>query len=227
MTLLDNVFFINLERRTDRLVHVIGELTKLGINGERVNAVEMRDGAIGCTMSHIKCLQMAKTRNLPHVFICEDDITFLNPSLLLENITKFETSGLDWEVLIIGGNNVPPYTQISDFCIRVTNNQTTTGYIVKQDYYDTLIANFKESASKLIREPANRRNYAIDMYWKSLQSSGKWYMIIPPTVVQYEDYSDIEKRNVDYRGLLLDLDKPWLFQRLAPMSLSSIGQMHK
>jgi len=227
MTLLDNVLFINLEKRPDRLAHVTAELAKIGVQGERVNAVETRDGAVGCTMSHIKSLELAKQRNLPHVFICEDDITFLNPQLLLENIAKFESSGLDWEVLIIGGNNVPPYTQISDFCIRVSNNQTTTGYIVKQEFYNTLIQNFKESAMRLLREPANRKQYAIDMYWKSLQTSGKWYMITPPTVVQYEDYSDIEKRHVDYRGLLLDLDKPWLFQRPATMTFSSIGQMHK
>jgi GR25 family glycosyltransferase involved in LPS biosynthesis len=227
MRLLDNVFFINLEKRPDRLTHVISELAKIGVHGQRMNAVETSDGAVGCAMSHIKCIELAKQRNLPHVFVCEDDITFLNPSLLLENIAKFESSGLDWEVLIIGGNNVPPYTQISDFCIRVSNNQTTTGYIVKQEFYDTLIKKFKESAIRLIREPAKRKQYAIDIYWKSLQTSGKWYMIVPPTVVQYEDYSDIEKRNVDYRGLLLDLDKPWLFQRPAPMTFSSIGQMHK
>lgn len=212
MTLLDNVFFINLEKRTDRLAHVQAELAKVGIHGERVCAIETADGAIGCTLSHIRCIEMAKQRKLPHVFICEDDITFLNPPLLLENIEKFEKSGLDWEVLIIGGNNVPPYTQISNFCIRVSNNQTTTGYIVRQHYYDTLIANFKESAAKLIRNPDKRKQYALDIYWKSLQSSGKWYMIIPPTVVQYEDYSDIEKCHVDYRGLLLDVDKPWFFR---------------
>jgi glycosyl transferase family 25 len=212
MTLLDTIFYINLEKRKDRLAHVQEELAKLGIPGERVCAIETADGAIGCTLSHIRCLEMAKQRNLPHVFICEDDITFLNPELLLTNVERFEKSGLDWEVLIIGGNNVPPYTQISNFCIQVSNNQTTTGYVVNQKFYDTLIANFKESAAKLIRNPEERRQYALDIYWKSLQTSGKWYMIIPPTVVQYGDYSDIEKRNVDYCELLLDLDKPWFFR---------------
>jgi GR25 family glycosyltransferase involved in LPS biosynthesis len=216
MTLLDSIFYINLEKRKDRLAHVQEELAKLGKPAERVCAIETADGAIGCTLSHIRCLEMARQRNLPHVFICEDDITFLNPELLLTNVERFEQSGLDWEVLIIGGNNVPPYTQISNFCIQVSNNQTTTGYIVHQKFYDTLIANFKESAAKLIRNPDQRMQYALDIYWKSLQTSGKWYMIIPPTVVQYEDYSDIEKRNVDYRGLLLDLDKPWFFRNKIP-----------
>jgi hypothetical protein len=37
-------------------------------------------------------------------------------------------------------------------------------------------------------------------------------MLFPFTVVQIEGYSDIENREVDYRGLMLDVDKPWLFQ---------------
>lgn len=37
-------------------------------------------------------------------------------------------------------------------------------------------------------------------------------MIVPLTVVQCDGYSDIENRMVDYRGLMLDKDKKWLFQ---------------
>ena len=213
MSLLSNIFFINLESRKDRLQHVTNELSKLKCNTERINAVKLADGALGCTMSHIKALELAKSRDLPYVFICEDDITFLNPTLLLENVEKFEKNIENWDVLIIGGNNCPPYTKISDYCIRIYNNQTTPGYVVKSHYYDVLIKNFKESAVKLMKEPKQRRLYALDMYWKSLQSMGQWYMIIPPTVIQYEDYSDIEKRNVNYQGLMLDLNKEWLFNR--------------
>lgn len=207
MTLFEHTFYINLESRPDRLAHVQGELAKMGIAGERINAIKMENGALGCTMSHILCLETAKSRNLPHVFICEDDITFLNPLLLHANTEKFAKSGISWDVLIIGGNNAPPYLPISDYCIKVGNNQTTTGYIVQQHYYDTLIQNFRESAAKIKAEPQNRRYYALDVYWKSLQHSGMWYMIIPATVVQYDDYSDIEGRHVRYGGAMLDLQK--------------------
>ena len=78
MDLLKYTLFINLQERTDRLAHVQNELQKLGIEGERMNAIKLASGAIGCTMSHIKCIEFAKKRNLPHVFICEDDITFLD-----------------------------------------------------------------------------------------------------------------------------------------------------
>ena len=237
MELLKHVFFINLEERKDRLEHTINEFKKLNINNsERFNAVKTKSGAIGCSLSHIKCLELAKERGYEQIFICEDDITFLNPELLLENLTKFneaikqrkfdnllyrrnkkngefESSAHEngWDVIIIGGNNGPPSIKILDFCRRVYNCQTGTGYIVKKHYYDVLINNMKEGVRQLIKNPDNKHQYTLDMYWKLLQQHDNWFMIIPPTVIQYGNYSNIEKKNVDYKQLMLDLDKDWLF----------------
>ena len=214
MELLKNTLFINLENRKDRLEHVKSELSKLGVEGERVNAVKAKMGAIGCTLSHIRCLELAKQRGYEEVFICEDDITFTNPELLLKNLTKFhEEDNMLWDMIIIGGNNVPPYHKINENCVRVFYCQTTTGYIVKQSYYDTLIKNFKESANLLMKNPTEegKKKYALDIYWKRLQLQDFWYMITPPTVIQYENYSDIEERNTNYNHLMLDMDKEWFF----------------
>ena len=215
MELFKYALYINLESRPDRRKHVEQELKKMNIDAERINAIKMAEGAIGCTLSHIRCLELAKERQYPHVFVIEDDITFLQPELLLENLKKFEENAelQCWDVLIIGGNNCPPYTKVTDYCIRAFNNQTTTGYIVKSHYYDILIQNFKESAQKLMRDPCNKREYALDMYWKRLQQTGIWLMIVPATVTQYQDYSDIEKRVVNYDHLMLDIQKDWLFRR--------------
>lgn len=211
MDIFENTFYINLEHRTDRLEHVEKELKKVGIKGERFNAIKTKSGAVGCTLSHIKCLELAKERNYEEVFICEDDITFTNPELFLENLQKFcDNQDIMWDVLIIGGNNVPPYKQYYDYCARVFNCQTTTGYIVKQDFYDIMIKNFKEGLLNLMKNPENKRDFAIDIYWKKLQMENFWYMITPPTVTQYENFSDIEEKNTNYDHLLLDMDKPWL-----------------
>lgn len=209
--LFKHTLYINLEHRKDRLEHVTSELSKLGIVGERFEAVKTKVGAIGCSMSHIKCLELAKARDYDHVFICEDDITFLKPDVLKNSVNQFyKNKDIEWDMLLIGGNNVPPYDKVTDYCIRVYYCQTTTGYIVKKHYYDTLISNFRESVQNLIREPENKSAYALDMYWKRLQLINKWYMIIPITVTQCESYSDIEERTVDYTHLMLDVDKPWL-----------------
>lgn len=215
MELLANTLFINLDERADRLAHVETELSKMGIAGERVKAVKMKVGAIGCTLSHIRCLEIAKERKYPHVFICEDDITFTNPELLKTNLQKFCEDNDDflWDVLIIGGNNVPPFNKITDYYSRVLHCQTTTGYIVQSHYYNTLIANFKESAKNLMTYPNRKKEFALDMYWKRLQIEGFWFMITPPTVTQYESYSDIEERNVNYDFLMLDMEKTWFVEQ--------------
>jgi glycosyl transferase family 25 len=215
MELFEHTLFINLENRKDRLEHALTEFKKIGINAERVNAINMQNGSIGCTLSHIKCIELAKSRNWDQVFICEDDITFLNPELLKQNIEMFyNNDDILWDVLIIGGNNVPPYQQLYEYAARIFRNQTTTGYIVNKHYYDVLLKNFKESAANLLRNPDNKREYALDIYWNRLQMQDFWYMITPPTVTQYENYSDIEKRNTNYEFLMLDMEKQWYLDQL-------------
>jgi len=179
-----------------------------------VDAVKMASGAIGCTLSHIKCLEIAKSRDLEHVFICEDDITFLKPELLQDNLTKFyHNKEIQWDVLIISGNNCPPFQTITDYCCRIFNCQTTTGYIVKRCMYDVLLDNFKTGLNLLLKNPTNKREYAIDIYWKRLQTQYFWYIITPLTTIQYENYSDVEEQTVNYSHLMLDMNKEWLCKR--------------
>ncbi len=218
--LFNNSLYINLEHRTDRLVHVISEMQKMGISASRFNAIKTTDGAIGCTMSHIKCLEMAIESNPPYIFICEDDIQFLDPSLFKANLQRFLDTELPWDVIIVSGNVCPPYNNVDDFALKVSNCQTTTGYIVAQHYYETLLNNYKEGVRKLLLEPKNKRQYAIDIWWKQLQAVGNWYMIVPPTVVQLEGFSDVESRFTNYKHLMTDTVKEWLFKPM-PISVPS------
>jgi glycosyl transferase family 25 len=169
-------------------------------------------------MSHTKCIELAIKHNYPHIFICEDDICFTDPASLLNSLTLFQNniSNNEWDVILVAGNNCPPYSRVGEYAIRVTNCQTATGYIVNNHYYTKLLSNFKEGVSQLVREPENKRNYACDMYWKRLQQTDRWFMITPPTVVQYADYSNIENKQVSYAHLMLDLDKKWLFEGHPP-----------
>lgn len=212
--LFENTHFINLEHRLDRLIHVKQELAKINVASTRFNAIKLANGAVGCSMSHLKCLEQAKQNGSPYVFVCEDDIQFLDPDLFLKNVGLFcDSIQNNWDVLIISGNICPPFQPIGDFCVRLVNCQTTTGYIVQQHYYDTLIANYREGITKLLADPANKREYAIDMYWKHLQAKDRWYMIVPPTVVQMEGFSDVEGRETNYKHLMTDMNKDWLFKK--------------
>jgi GR25 family glycosyltransferase involved in LPS biosynthesis len=211
MELFEHTLFINLDHRTDRLEHVTNEFEKMGITSERVSGIQPKNPAVGCTMSHIKCIELAKSRNYKQVFICEDDITFTNPELFKKQITSFtENDSINWDVLVVSGNVAPPCQKLYEYAARVFYCQTTTGYIVKREYYDTLLVNFKEGLTQLLRNPANKFEYAIDKYWLRLQMQSYWYIITPLTVTQYDNYSDIESKPTEYSNLMLDLDKTWL-----------------
>ena len=227
MELLEHTLFINLNHRTDRLEHINAEFEKMGIKAERVEGVQPKSPAIGCTMSHIKCLELAKMRGYEQVFICEDDITFTNPDLFKEQIEKFaENDIINWDVLIISGNNRPPCQKLYEYAARVFYCQTTTGYVVKKEYYDTMLANFKEGLLHLIKNPTNKFDYAIDKYWQKLQMQDYWYMITPLSVIQYDNYSDIENKDTKYSEIMLDLDKEWFVrqQELKKLGLMNISQ---
>jgi GR25 family glycosyltransferase involved in LPS biosynthesis len=217
-------FYINLASRPDRKQHVEEQLKKISVNAQRFNAIKLPNGALGCSMSHLKCLETAKQNNWSHLLVVEDDIKFLDPELFKTQLNKFFTNHSNWDVVLIGGNNVPPYQKIDDTCVKVSSCQTTTGYLVNGHYFDTLIENFRTGIKKLMENPESPVLYAIDKYWFNLQKIHNWYLIIPLTVTQREDYSDIEKRATNYTHVMTDLDKEWFFKP-QQQSLQSSNKM--
>jgi GR25 family glycosyltransferase involved in LPS biosynthesis len=164
-------------------------------------------------MSHLRCIQLAKARGWDHVLVCEDDVLFTNVPLFLTQLSKFMTTVPAWDVVLLAGNNVPPYRVVNDACVQVGSCQTTTAYIVRAHYYDALIANYRAGINLLMRSPEQKIHYAIDRYWFELQRRDRWFLITPLSVVQREDYSDIEQRVTNYGHLMLDLDKEQLIRR--------------
>ncbi len=207
---IKHIFYINLEHRIDRKLHVEKELSKVGLtNFTRFNAIKMPNGALGCSMSHLKCLQLAKENNWPYVLIVEDDIEFLEPNTFINQANKFLQTIDRWDVLLLAGNNILPYKTIdnNDSCVKVSGCLTTTGYLVTSHYYDKLIQNIKMGITFFMRRPQQKKLYAIDVFWKPLQEVDNWFLLTPLTVIQMEDYSDIEQKKINYVDKMTNLNK--------------------
>ena len=114
----------------------------------------------------------------------------------------------DFDVFLLAGNLRPPIYQTKyENIFKVSKSFTTTGYIVKKHYYDTLINNIDEGIRLLLKNPGGKYNdNAIDSHWMKLQESDKWYIVMPRTITQRPIYSDIENRYTDYKHLMLDID---------------------
>jgi glycosyl transferase, family 25 len=227
---ITNIFYINLEHRVDRKIHVENQLLSVGLTGfQRFNAIKMSNGAIGCSMSHLKILENALTNNLDHVLIVEDDITFTNIELFKSQLNKFlQTDSLKWDVILFAGNNMPPYQPVpGNFCVKVTKCQTTTGYLVNGYYIKVLLNNIRMGLTHLLSKPEQHSLFAIDKFWFVLQQNGNWYLITPLTVIQREDYSDIEQKITKYSDLMLDLDKKELFEAIRLHKIGKLTNQNK
>lgn len=200
-----HTYYINLKHRTDRKRDTLRELQSFGIhNPTRFDAIKDDFGAIGCSKSHLEVLKIARKNNYPYVTIIEDDVQFLNPKKTIQSLNNILNSKIPWDVILIGGNNSPPYKQINENCIKVENCQTTTGYIVKKSYYNTLINHWEKGLNLLIKT-RDTPKYALDMYWKILQKRDNFLLIYPLHVTQREGFSDIENYVVDYNDVMVDL----------------------
>ena len=219
---ITNVVFINLDSRIDRRTQFESQFRKIGLQPQRFDAIRNADGAIGCSMSHVACMELAIQNNWDHVLVCEDDATITNPGHLVYQVNHFLNRFKDsWDVLLLAGNNYQPFRQESPEAVRVANCQTTTSYLVRRPYFNRLLANFKEGLRNLIAAPAEQPNYAIDQYWKLLQRRDRWYLIVPISMIQRSDFSDVSNRRVDYSNVMTQINKKWHRRRKSVVPVKS------
>jgi hypothetical protein len=215
---IKNAIYINLDSRPDRRLQFekhYKELQNTFPNDckfspvYRFSAIENKiNGAIGCSQSHTECIRIAKTNNWDHVIIFEDDAIVIDPIHLINKVNSFlDVCKDNFDVLLLSGNNYPPFQQFGDSYCRIYNCLCCTCYIVQSHYYDKIIRNFEQSSRLLSMCPLEKNKYACDSYWKRLQKVDIWYLIIPICITQRPDYSDIEKQFVNYDRLILNYNK--------------------
>ena len=209
---IQHILYINLDNRLDRKSHIEEELNQLGFTPssiQRFPAIRHKKGAIGCSMSHIHCIHHAKESNWSHVLIVEDDMVITNKPLFTTQFNKMLQTVSPWDVILMAGNNGGPYHIVNDCAVKISRCQTTTGYLVKQEYYDKLIDNFKTGLRLLMNYPQYPHHFAIDVYWFKLQLTDNWFLIYPLYGTQLSNYSDIEGRYTNYHQCMLVLDKQY------------------
>ncbi len=200
----DQIFFINLRRRTDRLREINQELEKHGIWAEMVEAIDGNDldeptvmsadgllpsrGDIACALSHAKVCRMAKERGLKNYLILEDDC-----QMIPDFNDRFENYSLqvplDFGLLYLGGSHNGKTYTVRENLVRVTKTFTTHAMGVNHRIYDALI------------EAWEKKNEKVDVAAASLQGRFNCYAFNPFIVGQRPSHSDILNKFTDYKHL--------------------------
>lgn len=195
---LDKILIINLKHREDRKDEMLQELNKFQIEKDKIIFIEAvynkEDGALGCTASHIKCMEYALNNNLDNVLILEDDYDFCkNINLFNIELTKFLMSNINWDVLLLNiSEHGPPLnikTDLNNVHINLWSH-SAAAYIMKKSIFKERIINLRNSL--------NSGKGPHDFHWNNLKLNYKWYINNKILGYQRESYSDIEKNTVNY-----------------------------
>jgi glycosyl transferase family 25 len=189
----DKIFFINLDKRTDRLEEITAELQQYNLydNSERFQAIHVPEqGILGCTMSHLAVIKIAKERKYKQILILEDDFYFVVSKEELENqLNTFFDSNISYNVCMIAYNLNKSEPTEYPFIQKVIDAQSASGYIVHESFYDAII-NLYEEGIPLLRDTNHHWLYANDQIWKRLQPNCDWFMFTTRIGKQRAGYSD-------------------------------------
>ena len=192
------ITYINLDSRQDRDRLAKKEFEKLSISPTRISGTvvnvsnnKMANGVLGCTLSHVKCLEMALGQN-QNIFIFEDDIKLVDSSFQTIDKCFEELSKMDWDMLYLGGNVLKPIYQKTEHVGKLTHCQSTVAYGVNKNFL-----------KKLISYIPRNQIIPIDLvYTNQAIPNNDCFISIPMAIVQRDSFSDIEGKQVQYESYL-------------------------
>jgi hypothetical protein len=214
MDRIDKVFYINLDRRTDRRGEIENELnTKFNYtNAERFPAISLEPGILGCTMSHITLFRRMIREGWNTMMVVEDDALLVTSRENLDNYIDAFLDDSKPDIFCIA-NSCAENEVYSEKFRRCFNTQTTSCYVIKQKFVETLLSCYFSNPEDILDMPADvpdidKRIGHIDTVWVPLQKTH--YFMMPNTaihpgtytgrlVVQRPSYSDIVNKHTDYK----------------------------
>ena len=150
------IFYINLDRSIDRNESILSSLRKNNIiNYHRISAVDgnrlynenfinkfywLHNNEVGCTLSHLKAINLAWMLGLQYVLIVEDDISFDIMQLWDFNILELiQNIKIDWQILKLitsskcRDNIAGDFKKINYSRCHKTNCWSTAAYIINRE----------------------------------------------------------------------------------------------
>lgn len=201
MNFIDKIYYINLDKRTDRKELLEKEFDKMQIPKDKIERFPAINnttaGIIGCNQSHLEILNLALLNNYENVLILEDDFEFLISREKFYNLLNkfFENYKDDYEICYLQ-YNLKNFEEKDELIGLAKKSYTSAGYLINKriikDFRDKL-----EIDTKKLIETGKHWNYAIDVSWHTFQYNRNVYYFKERVGKQRASYSDLGKEYVD------------------------------
>lgn len=198
---VDAIYCINLDDRKDRWIECQKEFSKFNLSVERISAIkgsgmnldfptEIKEGAVGCALSQLFTLKLAKQNNLNSFLLLEDDIEF-DVDINSKFNSFYREIPNDWDMIYLGGQHYHGMNllKITDNIYKCEYTLCAHSVIFKNTIYDRFIDKLID-----ITKPC-------DVHYAESHKEINAYVIIPHLTWQRKSYSDIENAEVHYEFL--------------------------
>lgn len=187
---LPPILCINLGERTDRRDQVLKEFALWPAQIQFVEAIRKKPGWKGCTLSHLKCIEIAKERNYPWVLCIEDDCQ-LRPGALksFRKVLPYLWQYRDkWDVFsggisLLKRPGAPINTNLS---LIEANGYAAQFILIHAGTYDKILNNMPKDDENI---------KIIDVFYCEKM---RMWTHVPYLSGQRPDKSDIENKDVNY-----------------------------
>ena len=202
----DRVYYINLDRRPDRRMHMEGQLSKLKLGSARVvaqdgNTLEWHQnlgiaskywnkGALGYCLSYQNAIVDALKNGHQRILVMDDDAV-LSDNFLEVLDQSFQTLPDDWHMLYLAANHnkesMPTATErVSEHLFRLKGSVGSHAIIINRPAFETIL-NFASSPYG-----------PLDVFLSVYQQLCPCYITYPGLATQMPGRSDIIEQDVDY-----------------------------
>lgn len=227
--MIENLYaaFVNLDSRRDRLVHMTGQLKRVGITADRIRGMLPQEykgdpekvkvmhnrtkGAIGCHFSQVKIMENALAQN-KHAFVMEDDLIFCEDfQERLKYIDEF-TKTHEWSLIWLGAtfHVNPPHWHTGKNPELIGTTMTRDAELTDDPRMIRTYGCFStyayivnvESIEKILKllDDHVHESMGIDWLFIKLQPQLKTYSFVPGCVKQMDNKSDIGKGYTIFSG---------------------------
>ena len=176
-------YVINLTERNDKKKYIEKLFNKQKIKFEFYRPIKNESNPRkGCLESHLHLIKNAIKNNYEKILIFEDDVKFL------KSIHEIKEPPNDWNMIYLGGTVHRVMDTKNKHYTRVQTWTTHAYFVNLKD---------KEFVNKIM-DMENYNEEVDRFYLEKIHPKYKCYMTNPMMAIQKEDYSDIEKRDVNY-----------------------------
>lgn len=195
--IIDKIFLINLDKRKDRLDEFMIQYNRLGLDLsklERFPAILREDPCVGCTLSHLEIIKIAKHRGYKNIIIFEDDFDFLvDYDTFNKSFLDFFSFNIDFKVVMLTYFCVDSPVKVNELISTTTNSSNAAGYLINCSAYDELIY-WLSYGAEMLEKTGEHWNYINDQIWKKMQLDNKWFIFNKKLGKQRNGYSDLSRQ---------------------------------